>query len=134
MNCAGGLGSEDLSGEIRIYCSVTACYTVLPSILSRFREACPGIHIKLQTGVAADAVETVSSGDADLAVVARPDKLAAGLLFHELTTTPLVFVAPRQEWHYSRRLAADPVVWSDIPMILPERGLMRMRLYPALVS
>ena len=123
-----GIHSAELTGEIRIYCSVTACYSVLPSILSRFRDAYPGINIKLQTGVAADAVGTVSSGDVDLAVIARPDSLSGGLLFRELTTTPLVFVAPRQEWEFSEQLAADFVPWSKIPMILPERGLMRLRV------
>ena len=122
------LGSAELAGEIRIYCSVTACYTVLPSILSRFREAYPGVHLRLQTGVAADAVRTVSSGDADLAVIARPDALAGNLVFHELTTTPLVFIAPRQEWREGELLQREAIPWSEVPMILPDRGLMRTRI------
>ncbi len=122
------INSSELTGEIRLYCSVTACYSVLPSILSRFREAYPGISIKLHTGAAADAVETVNSGDVDLAVIARPDTPPPGLLFQELTTTPLVFVAPRQEWHYAASLEKEPVPWSEIPMIFPERGLMRKRV------
>ncbi|WP_319478325.1 HTH-type transcriptional activator IlvY [Marispirochaeta aestuarii] len=120
--------SAELTGEIRLYCSVTACYSVLPSILSRFREAYPGISIKLHTGAASDAVEIVSSGDVDLAVIARPDTPMPGLLFQELTTTPLVFVAPRQEWQYTETLEQEFIPWSEIPMILPERGLMRKRV------
>ncbi len=123
-----GLAGAELKGEIRLFCSVTACYTVLPALLSRFREEYPGVHLKLQTGVAADAVRTVSDGDADLAVIARPDSLAAGLRFHELTRTPLVFVAPQGEWAYADALAQKPVPWPEIPMILPDRGLMRTRV------
>lgn len=123
-----GLAGAELKGEIRLFCSVTACYTVLPALLSRFREEYPEVHLKLQTGVAADAVRTVSDGDADLAVIARPDSLSSGLRFHELTRTPLVFVAPVGEWRHAEALGQGRTPWAEIPMILPERGLMRTRI------
>ncbi|MBL3313126.1 hypothetical protein ELP73_29155, partial [Klebsiella pneumoniae] len=43
-----------------IFCSVTAAYSHLPPILDRFRVAHPSVEIKLSTGDAADAMETVS--------------------------------------------------------------------------
>lgn len=46
-----------LSGELHIFCSVTAAYSHLPPILDRFRAAHPSVEIKLTTGDAADAME-----------------------------------------------------------------------------
>lgn len=38
-----------LSGELHIFCSVTAAYSHLPPILDRFRAAHPSVEIKLST-------------------------------------------------------------------------------------
>ncbi len=54
-----------LSGELHIFCSVTAAYSHLPPILDRFRAAHPSVEIKLSTGDAADAMEKVVTGEAD---------------------------------------------------------------------
>src|SRR5690625_5732157 len=42
--------SEQLRGQLSIYCSVTASYSFLYDILARFRVDQPGIAIKLHTG------------------------------------------------------------------------------------
>ncbi|MBE8214617.1 HTH-type transcriptional activator IlvY, partial [Leptospira borgpetersenii serovar Ballum] len=55
-----------LSGELHLFCSVTAAYSHLPPILDRFRAEHPSVEIKLTTGDAADAVEKVNSGEADI--------------------------------------------------------------------
>lgn len=68
------LNGPSLSGELRLFCSVTAAYSHLPPILDRFRAEHPQVEIKLDTGDAADAVEKVHSGDADLAIAGRPDR------------------------------------------------------------
>lgn len=49
-----------LSGELHIFCSVTAAYSHLPPILDRFRAEHPSVEIKLTTGDAADAMEKSS--------------------------------------------------------------------------
>ncbi len=51
------LNGPSLSGELRLFCSVTAAYSHLPPILDRFRAEHPQVEIKLDTGDAADAVE-----------------------------------------------------------------------------
>lgn len=53
-----------LSGELHIFCSVTAAYSHLPPILDRFRAEHPSVEIKLTTGDAADAMEKVVTGEA----------------------------------------------------------------------
>ena len=121
-------GSRVLSGEIRLYCSVTASYTVLTGLLARFREAYPGIHIRLQTGDAAGAVDMVLDGAADVTVAARPDRLPGGLCFKAITETPLVFVAPRVACAVARLVAEREVSWKNVPLVLSAHGLSRKRV------
>lgn len=54
-----------LTGELRLFCSVTAAYSHLPKLLNNFRLENPLIEIKLTTGDAADAVNKVASQAAD---------------------------------------------------------------------
>ena len=114
--------SGQLHGEISVYCSVTASYSFLFDILTRFRQDHPRIEIKLHTGDPEDAISRVLSGDEDIAIGARPNTLQAGLAFKPIAVSPLVFIAAKDQ-----ETAALPD-WANIPMILPERGLARRRL------
>ena len=116
-----------LKGELSLYCSVTACYSVLPDILTVFRRKYPEIHIKLKTGDASEAVPNVQEGRIDIAVAARPDRLSSSLAFREITETPLFFIIPKNDWAYSG-IADEELPWDTIPMILPERELARRRV------
>ncbi len=116
-----------LKGELSLYCSVTACYSILPSILVKFRKRYPSIHINLKTGDASMAVANVQEGRADIAIAAKPDKLASSISFREITETPLIFIVPAANWAYSD-VPADEIPWARVPMILPERELARRRI------
>lgn len=117
----------NLQGEISLYCSVTACYSILPEIIRQFRESHPGIHLKIQTGDAASAIKRVTDSEVDIAIAAKPDALPRELEFREVTTTPLVFIAPSLECETSKFMCRSPLPWKSIPMILPEEGLARKR-------
>jgi LysR family positive regulator for ilvC len=116
-----------LKGELSLYCSVTACYSILPEILTAFRKKYPEIHIKLKTGDASMAVANVQEGRADIAIAAKPDRPASGISFREIAVTPLVFIVPSVGWPYAD-LSADDMPWDRVPMILPERELARRRI------
>jgi LysR family positive regulator for ilvC len=116
-----------LKGELSLYCSVTACYSILPEILTVFRRKYPEIHIKLKTGDASAAVTNVQEGRTDIAVAAKPDRLASSIAFKEITKTPLVFIIPAGDWAYSG-ISPEALPWDSIPMILPERELARRRV------
>jgi len=73
-----------LSGELKLFCSVTAAYSHLPPILDRFRAEHPQVEIKLTTGDAADAVDKVQTGEAELAIAGRPEMLPASIGFTPL--------------------------------------------------
>lgn len=123
--------SQELQGEISIFCSVTASYSFLYDILSEFRLRYPKIEIKLHTGDTAQAINRVLSGREDMAIAARPEQLPTTLAFKRIAVSPLVFIAPKGA--FSQLQAADQGTgmptsdWSDTPMILSEEGLSRQR-------
>jgi LysR family positive regulator for ilvC len=110
-----------LRGEVSMYCSVTASYSFLFEILTRFRQDYPNVEIKLHTGDPEDAITRVLAGNEDIAIGARPERMQAGLAFKPIAVSPLVFIAAREASPQS----SD---WEQTPMILPERGLARRRV------
>jgi len=83
-----------LHGQLRVYASVTASYTVLAKVLPPLRKRYPGIELLLHTGDQADGIERVLSGREDCAIVAEPDHLPAALAFAPLRSSPLVMIGP----------------------------------------
>ncbi len=124
------LEANELHGEVSMYCSVTASYSFLFDILERFRREHPRIEIKLHTGDPEEAIPRVQSGDEDIAIGARPDRMPSGLAFLPITSSPLVFIAAQSghKLHLSTGAESAESYWAGIPMILPERGLARQRV------
>ncbi|MGI9273636.1 MAG: HTH-type transcriptional activator IlvY [Endozoicomonas sp.] len=118
-------GAEELRGEISVYCSVTASYSFLYDILSRFRRNYPKVEIKLRTGDPEPAIEHVLSGKEDISIAARPDQLPGNLAFSSIGLSPLVFIAPSDK---SFSIPGSDEQWSQVPMILPEKGVSRNRV------
>jgi LysR family transcriptional regulator, positive regulator for ilvC len=118
---------EELKGEISIYCSVTASLSILPDMLSRFKTTYPKVHIRLQTGDAGVAVRQVVQGDVDFAVAALPDQLPPNLAFKVITMVDLEFIAPDIPWDFDTE-NVKKISWSEIPMILSQRGIARQRV------
>ncbi len=119
---------NEVRGDLRVYSSVTGCYTILPELLRRCRKSFPGIHIILKTGSAADAVSAVVNGMSDVSVAAEPDVLPENLLFLNVTETPLELVVSSMECEVSNLMKNDMKKWYELPLILPEKGLARKRL------
>jgi LysR family positive regulator for ilvC len=121
--------SGELHGEISMFCSVTASYSFLFDILTRFRRDHPRIEIKLHTGDPEEAVARVQSGNEDIAIGARPAALPNGMAFRLITISPLVFIAAKGDERHASEADRQfkPTDWSETPMILPERGLARRR-------
>ncbi len=112
--------TQELQGELSIYCSVTASYSFLHTILSEFRKAHPKIGITLHTGDSEDAIHHISEDEDDLAIGARPDKLPSKLDFKRIATSPLVMIAPLN--------ATQNNIWEKSPLIVAEKGLVRKRV------
>jgi LysR family positive regulator for ilvC len=114
-----------LGGTVHMYCTVTAAQSIVPNLLGRVRRAHPGIRIDLATGYAADAIERLRGGDIDVSVAALPDRLPAGIVSRVLTTTPVVFAAPKISGPVHDAVHRRIVDWSAVPLVLPAHGLAR---------
>lgn len=117
-----------LRGEISLYCSVTATYSLLARLLSSFRNRYPTIELKLHTGDQADAIERAMSGSEDLSIAALPEQLPKRLRVQTLAQSPLLFIAPAFPCAVSDLAAAEQLDWGHLPLILSERGLARQQL------
>ena len=94
LRSAPSLEAGEMRGEIRIYSSVAASYTVLAGLLSVFRERYPNVHIRLQTGDPAESIERVRDSEVDITVAALPATSPEEFVFKPVAITPLLFIAP----------------------------------------
>ncbi len=117
--------SGDLRGEVRVYCSVTASYSVLSPILEQFRRDFPRIEILLHTGDYADAAARVQSGQEDIAVAALPDKVAAALEYQTLQLSPLQFIAPAFACAVVQQLLQQQGLGDALVMVLVENKALQ---------
>lgn len=125
--------SEQLHGEISIYCTVTASYSFLYELLSRFRQHHPKIEIKLHTGEPDASIPRILNEEADIAIAGRPDNMPANLSFQKIAISPLVFIAPVVRGEIQAKIASHTgplaqLPWSELPMIVSEKGMFRKRV------
>ncbi|WP_206486076.1 HTH-type transcriptional activator IlvY [Thalassotalea sp. G2M2-11] len=116
-----------LQGKLHIFCSVTAAYSHLPSLLDSFRQQHPLVEIMLTTGDAADAFEQVQQQAVDLAIAVKPETLSRMFHFQALAQIPLAVIAPTMACQVQQAVNQSVIPWANIPMILPEHGVARKR-------
>jgi LysR family positive regulator for ilvC len=138
----GGQGQR-LEGTLSVFATVTACHSFLPRVLGRFREAHPGIHLRIETGNAASALGRLEDDAVEVSVAPLPERTPRHLRTRPIAETPVIFVAPRAEGEVSRLVDRRPIPWAEIPLVLPESGparedvnrwLRRRRLTPPIYS
>lgn len=119
--------TDQLHGEISLYCSVTASYSILFELLNQFRRDHPEIDLKLHTGDPNHAIAHILDGEEDLAIAALPRSLPRGLAFKPITTSPLLFIAPiqQQDPDVPTTPPSSAQQWAQVPMILSEGGVAR---------
>ena len=120
------INEKNLKGEISLFCTVTACYSILPPIIDDFRSLYPDIHIKLQTGDAASTMQKAIDNEVDVSITMMPEKLPDNIIFVPVTVTPLVFVAPAAETWFLKKESRN-IDLGNSPFILPEKGVARKR-------
>ena len=117
-----------LSGNLSIYASITAVYSILPGVLERYRQCYPEVQIHLHSGAAEQAMDQVNSGEIDIAVAALPAGKRAQMEFLPLTTTPLVFIAPASVDPLEDPRCNGMLDLSRVNLVVPQYGLSRERL------
>lgn len=124
--------AQALSGELSLYCSVTASYSLLATLLPTFRSRYPAVDIHIHTGDQADAIDRITAGAEDLAIAAKPETLPRQVRFHTLVISPLLFIAPSVACALNDMLAGidspAEIPWDRLPLVVSERGLARERL------
>ena len=119
--------TERLVGELSIYGSVTAVYSILSSILFEFRKMHPAVQINLETGDAARALTKLWNGEVDVSIAALPEKMPEDLAYIKVTETPLVFIGP-VKFPDTVVYKGTAIDWQQTPLIMPEQGLSREQL------
>lgn len=118
--------SNEISGTLHVYASVTACYSIMPPFLKALSESYPLIHLEIETGDPAGAVNAIKEGRADLAVAAIPESGIPGFDTIPVRRTPLVFAA-NSGGPYEKVAGSPQDIVSSVPLILPKSGLARER-------
>lgn len=115
--------TRELTGDIALYCSVTASYSFLFDLLTEFRARHPRIRVKLQTGDPEQAINRVQSGEAQISIGARPARLPPALDFQHVASTSLLFIAAADD---TTELNEEALQHRG--MILPTAGVERSRV------
>lgn len=122
--------SGPLSGELSLYCSVTASHSILYDLLNKFRPRYTDVEIKLQTGNPEDALGRVQQGKEDIAIAAHPRALPPALTYKPIQSSPLRFIGPasHSDPNIPDSETCENVNWSRVPMILADQGIGRQRV------
>ncbi|MBQ0051601.1 MAG: HTH-type transcriptional activator IlvY [Treponema sp.] len=121
--------SNEVAGTLKMYASVTACYSIIPPFLKKLSEKYPLIHLEIETGDPASAVNAIREGRAHIAVGAIPTEDASIFTFIDaipVHRTPLVFAASIGG-PYENVSGSPQDIVSSVPLILPKAGLARER-------
>ena len=117
--------SQQLTGELRFFCSVTASQSHLPQLLAKFRLQHGGVDFKLETGDPGLAVQKVLDGKADVAIAINSPDLPVELHFQPLAKVPLVLALPKG----NTATHSDSIDWRNTPVIMPESGPTRRTVH-----
>lgn len=115
-----------LSGSVSVFCTVTAAQTIVPDLLTRFREEHPSVHLDLETGYVVEALQRLDEGSVDLAIAALPPDVPRHLSTRVLGAAAIVPVAPVDgRFRFTSRPGPS---WERTPLVLPTTGLVRTLL------
>ncbi len=126
--------SISVSGQLQIFSSVTASYSVLSLLLTEFRQKFPQVEIQLHTGDQAEAIDRVLAGSEQISIAALPETLPSSIAFKTLTFSPLRFIMPAGHGDIAEQITQlrdvnqGVLSLAELPMIISEHGLARKRL------
>lgn len=117
------------TGELVIACTVTACHTILPSLLTRFRRTFPRVTLRLFTQDATHSLAQLQDGEVDLAVIPAEPGGPTGLDSRPIGRTEFALIAPAEAPELDVALDQSPPSVQDLPWVAPLGGLERTRLF-----
>ncbi len=117
---------DEVGGVLKVYASVTACYTILPPFIKELAKKYPAIHLSVETGDPAGAFNAVKEGRVLLAVAAIPEEGNAAIESTSIIRTPLIYAAS-VDGPWTDVYGSPQDIVSSVPLILPKTGLARKR-------
>ncbi|NOU49664.1 HTH-type transcriptional activator IlvY [Pseudoalteromonas sp. JBTF-M23] len=120
-----------LTGELSMYCSVTATYSFTYDLFAVFRKQYPAIELNLNTGDPAFSIQHVHTGKEDVAVAVKPENLPQGLAYLPLGQSELAIIAPVMDCPLTdliNKHHQDSHLWEKLPFIMPEHGVLKERI------
>ena len=112
------LAESALSGEVKLYCSVTASQSYLPEVLNKLRHQYPAVDIQLETGDHGLALDRLQNQRADLVLAIHTPDFPSHIEFQQIDTVPLTFIAP----HNLAIEHLNSLDWQQTNMIMPAHG------------
>jgi len=110
-------GDRPLGGDLRIYCSVTASYGVLPPLLQHYRAEFPHVQVRLETGAVQRVLDKLQSQEADIGIMPISGTIPDFVTFKPLERMPLVLIAGLDH--------PDTVNWESDTVLVPDSGITR---------
>ena len=117
--------SEELTGSLRIFCTVTAAYEFLPTLIEKFSAEHPLVDLQIITGDAAQALNMIESEQVDIAIAALKDGQSSKYYFQSLQEVPLLIIGPNDNSELALACQKAELDWTALPYIMPESGPIR---------
>jgi len=120
--------NQGLSGELKLFCTVTAAVVYAPKLLEAFKNLYPAAEIKLATGDVALAFEKIQQKAVDFAYAVLPAHLDDKYEFHSIESIEFKLIGPTMTTEFSENMEKSNPKWEDLPFVIPEAGPVRERM------
>lgn len=114
LNCILHPESRQIIGDIRLYCTVTASYVVLPDIIRKLHTNYPGIKIQLTTGSIKNCTSQLEEDTADATIAILSKDISNNFCVKEVLATRMVMIAPAV-----KKIKSLTQAVKDMPFIRP---------------
>ena len=118
---------NNIKGHINLYCSVTASFVYVPTILTEMKLTLPNLDINLITGDPANALAMLDTDYVDFVVAPLPEDYSSEYIdYVHLSTFPLVLTGSKEDIWSNDELDISTI--SQKPFIMCSHGLLRTKV------
>lgn len=118
---------QQLTGKVRLFCTVTAAYEFLPKYIEAFSQHHPLVDLHITTGDVTKALPALDNKEVDIAITAFKDGQSSKYHFQSLTDVPLQIIAPNDNSELAVASQKSDIDWQSIPIVMPESGPIRAK-------
>jgi len=108
--------SHRITGEITLFCTVTAAHIYVPKLLESFRRQYPLAEIKLETGDVALAFDKINDQSVDFAFAVFPESLQQKYSFHSIENIPFKLIGPLMSTPFSKHMGKQILIGKNYPL------------------